>query len=476
MRLLAHLGDNSYIVGGAVRDIIMGNTPNDIDIATARSIESIKDSNLKTYEIGQSKDFGIIGVSFQGEEYEVAQFRSDGDYSDSRRPNSVNLDATIEDDAERRDFTINAMYMDSDGQIIDIHNGQKDIQNGLIRAVGNPIKRFEEDSLRIIRAHRFAAKFNFKIEQNTRDAMMLNMDKLKNISMERIQQELIKVAGYGGEAMAQFIDDMIYTDAIKYILPEIVDCMLYDQHYVHHPEGAMIFEKDTGNYVKYSIKKHGIELSDNYSIDNGSVYDHIIAALKMYKGNDPIVTLAIMFHDIGKPCTAELHHTRDSYKFIGHERKGVYVFDAIAKRLKFSNKMTEAIKFVILNHMRFHTIPKKASKIIPIRQSEFYPILKEVVIADDSCRGEAFDKEHLDSVFDAIEKIYKTFGAKAEFDAKMKGFVDGNLIMSLRPEIKGNDIGIVISKAKDFVIEREFNVTKEDVQEYIIQYKITKGK
>jgi putative nucleotidyltransferase with HDIG domain len=472
MRLVAQLGKDSYIVGGAVRDIVMDLEPNDIDIATARTIESIVESDLHTFDIGQSQDFGIVGVSFQDEVYEVAQFRKDGDYSDSRRPDTVDHNATMKDDAERRDFTINAMYMDADGQIIDLHKGQRDIQKKMIRAVGDPNKRFEEDALRIIRAHRFAAKFGFKIEARTKAAIIKNIHGLQNIAIERISQELIKVAGYGGKAMAKFIDDMIKTDVIRYVLPEIVDATMFDQHYLHHPEGAMVFDRETEKYIPYSIKKHGKEPSKRYVIDNGSVYDHIIAALKTYKGNDPLVTLGILFHDIGKPISAELHPKRDSYKFIGHDKTGVELFAKIAERLKFSSKMTESITFCIQHHMRFHAIPRKATKILPIRQSPHYETLAQVAFSDDSCRGEAFDANHLKAVFDEIEKIYRTFGQKEAFDKKMKGFVNGKVVMDTRPELEGSDIGKVVIAAKEFVIEREFKVTKKDVIEFIEAFEV----
>lgn len=473
MRLLAQLGGDTYIVGGAVRDVVMGLEPHDIDIATAMSIECIQASAIHTYDIGQSMSFGITGVSFQGEEYEVAQFRNDGEYTDSRRPDSVNFNATIEEDSARRDFTINAMYMNADGQIIDLHDGQRDIQKKLIRAVGDPTQRFKEDALRIIRAHRFAARYGFRIEDNTKQAMIKNIDGLKNIAAERISQELIKVAGYGGVAMARFIEDMIATDVIRYVLPEIVDTTLFDQHYLHHPEGAIAFDvqSEFKHSAPYSISKHGRGDNSQYHIENGSVFDHIMAALRTYRGNDPLVTLGILFHDIGKPATAELHPNRDSYKFIGHNTVGIDVFRPIAERLKFSSKMTDAIIFVIKNHMRFHVIPKKAAKIIPIRQSEFYPILAKVAVADDSCRGEAFDAKHLNEVFETIERIFETFGAKEEFDTRMKDFVNGHLVMELRPDLVGQQIGDVVNATREFIVEREFKVTKQDVTQFINEVK-----
>jgi tRNA nucleotidyltransferase (CCA-adding enzyme) len=471
MRLIAQIGPDTYIVGGAVRDVVMGKEPKDIDIATAQDIEQIRKSDLHTYDIGQSMDFGITGVSYQGEEYEIAQFRSDGVYNDSRRPDSVDLSASIGDDAARRDFTINAMYMDADGQIHDFNGGQRDIQKRVIRTVGDPVERFEEDPVRIIRAHRFAARFGFRIEKQTELAMFDLRRSLDLVAKERIAAELIKVASYGGKAMAKFIEDMMKTDVISFVLPEIIPATFYDQHYLHHPEGAMVFDRETDKYVPYSIKKHGEKPSGRYIIDGGTVFDHVMAALRTYKGTDPLVTLGILFHDIGKPDCAELHPHRDAYKFIGHDKAGVRVFAEIAKRLKFSSKMTEAISFCIQHHMRFHAVPKKASKIIPIRQSEHWKILKQVAVADDSCRGEAFDAAHLKEVFDAIEKIYKTFGEKEAFDSRMKSLVDGHSVMEIRPEFEGADIGRVVAAAKEFVIEREFNVTKADVDEFIKQFK-----
>ena len=467
MRLIPHIGLDTYLVGGCVRDAVMNIDPHDIDIATKQDILIIRSSDLNTYDIGQSMDFGITGVSFQGEEYEVAQFRSDGEYTDSRHPDSVKLGATITDDAQRRDFTINAMYMDADGIIHDFHNGQQDIQNKIIRCVGNPTDRFEEDALRIIRAHRFAARFGFKIDVATKNAMISKAYKLKNIAAERISAEMIKVAGYGGKAMAQFIEDMIKTDVIRYVLPEIIPTTLYDQYYKHHPEGAMVFDNKTEKYMPYSKKKHGDTPSGRYVVDNGLVFDHIMAALRTYEGNDPMVTLSILFHDIGKPECAERHPTHLGYKFIGHDRAGVKIFKDIAERLKFSSKMSEEISFCIQHHMRFHVIPKKATKIIPIRQSPYWETMKQVTYADDSCRGEAFDPVHQKEVMDAIERIYETFGEKEIFDARIKKLIDGKDVMEAFPDLKGAAIGKTMAKAKEFIIEHEFKVTKEDVMKFI---------
>jgi len=271
--------------------------------------------------------------------------------------------------------------------------------------------------------------------------------------------------------MAQFIEDIYTTDVIRYILPEMIDMVCYDHHFKQHPEGAMVYDNKNESYTPYSMKKHGAVPCSRYVVDNGNVFDHVMAALRMYDGKDPIVTLSILFHDIGKPETAEMHPSGDRYTYIGHDKAGVITFKKIAERLKFSSKMTEEISFCIQHHMRFHTIPKKATKIIPIRQSPYYNTLKQLTIADDSCRGEAFDPAHQKAVFDAIEKIYKIFGEKEIYDSRMKDIINGQDIMDIRPDLKGKEIGKVLSKAKEYVIEHEFKVTKEDVIKIVKEMK-----
>lgn len=201
LEVLSEQGE-AYIVGGAVRDIIMGNEPHDVDISTNVSMDIIE-SKFRTHDIGKNKDFGIVVINHNGFIFEIAQFRSDGAYSDSRHPDSVQLGVSFEEDTKRRDFTINAIGIDKDGNVIDFHNGLADIQNKVLRTVGSASDRFEEDALRVIRAIRFASRFGYKIDTSTVEAIRNKRHLLKNISRERIKDELLKTISYGSDKFAR---------------------------------------------------------------------------------------------------------------------------------------------------------------------------------------------------------------------------------------------------------------------------------
>jgi len=182
-------GFKAYIVGGTVRDLVLGQEPHDIDIATNMSMSEIK-KLFKTYELGKSTDYGIVVIREKGFSFELAQFRADGSYVDGRRPETVEIKGTFKEDAERRDFTINAMAIDKTGNIIDYFNGRKDIKNKVLRTVGDPKKRFGEDKLRIMRAARFAAKLDMDIDKDTRSTARKLAKDMTQLSAERIKDEL----------------------------------------------------------------------------------------------------------------------------------------------------------------------------------------------------------------------------------------------------------------------------------------------
>lgn len=183
-------GHSAFIVGGAVRDHLLGRTPKDFDIVTSAHPEWVEDIFEKTIPIGKS--FGIITVMLDGEPFEIATLRKDGDYSDGRRPDEVVFTRDVLSDAARRDFTINAMYMTAQGLILDFHGGEADIQDRIIRAVGDPFKRFTEDKLRMLRAVRLAAQLGFEIDPGTMNAIKLLAPEITQVSAERIQMELVR--------------------------------------------------------------------------------------------------------------------------------------------------------------------------------------------------------------------------------------------------------------------------------------------
>lgn len=195
----------TYIVGGAVRDIIMGNIPHDVDISSGVSMEIIE-SLFNTHDIGKNKDFGIIVINYKGFNIEISNFRKDGVYTDSRHPDSVQLGVSFEEDTKRRDFRFNSLGMDLNGNVIDYHNGLEDIKNKVLRTVGKAEDRFEEDALRIIRAVRFASRFGYKIDEETELAIRNKRQLLENISRERIKDELVKTISYGSDKFARALE------------------------------------------------------------------------------------------------------------------------------------------------------------------------------------------------------------------------------------------------------------------------------
>ncbi len=210
----------AYLVGGCVRDLVryqLGQTDtidiHDIDIATSLSLEELK-KYFKTCDNNGEKH-GTILVWWSDQYFEVTHFRTDGEYSDGRHPDEVVLTESFEEDTARRDFTINALGLAWDGEVIDYHGGVADIKNKIIRAVGNPSKRFEEDALRMIRGARFAVNFNYSVENDTSHAMYKNADRLTNVSNERIRAEFLKITDL--ENIPDFIDRLIWYGLIKHI-------------------------------------------------------------------------------------------------------------------------------------------------------------------------------------------------------------------------------------------------------------------
>jgi len=275
----------AYIVGGTIRDIITGDKePDDIDIATNVPIDELE-KHFKTHDIGANKDFGIIVVSQDGEDFEIANFRADGEYSDGRRPDDVEIVMDFKKDAERRDFTINAMGVDKDGNVVDYFDGKGDIKNKILKTVGDPEKRFQEDYLRMWRAVRFASRMDFKIDDKTMKAIKSNSKRTVGLAVERIMKELKKMAGQSGSKFANAIETLINTGLLQYILPEIIQMDDFEHSVEHHPEG--------------------------------NVLQHTLAALKNSESVNPIINLAILFHDIGKIKTHSISD-KDMHQYIGH--------------------------------------------------------------------------------------------------------------------------------------------------------------
>lgn len=310
---LQSAGYCAYVVGGCVRDSVLGITPHDWDICTSvipdRMREILRSNGIKTIDTGLQH--GTITACMDDGNYEITTFRVDGKYSDNRRPDRVRFVGDLIEDLARRDFTINAMaYGDALG-LIDPWNGSYDIHAKLIRCVGNPDDRFKEDALRILRAMRFASTYGFKIEEKTAEAIHRNKDLLKNISAERIQSELTKMLC--GKGVLDIL--LEYKDVIAVIIPELEPCIGFEQNNPYH-----IYD----------------------------IYDHIAHAVANYMGPDISIKMALLLHDVGKPeCYSE---DENGGHFYGHSVPSMRIAKDVMERLRFDNKTKQEVVDLVLYH------------------------------------------------------------------------------------------------------------------------------
>ena len=418
-------GYKAYIVGGPVRDITLGNQPNDIDIATNMPMKLIE-KMFKAYDIGKSKDFGIVVVKEGGYSFEVAQFRNDGKYIDGRRPESVKITGSFEDDAGRRDFTINAMGINAKGEIIDYFDGKRDIVNKVLRTVGDPLKRFGEDYLRMMRLARFSSKLGFDIDPETKKAAKKLSPNILSLAPERIKDELLKSAAQSGEKFAEYIQILADLKILRLILPEVMNLKWFRENLQHHPE----------------TRGHG-----------GTVFSHVMAALKQSKTADPIKNLAILLHDVGKGAT--LSHEKGLPRYLRHARKSVELVNAIADRLKMSNKERDALIFGVGNHMKFHKIlDMKPSKIAKLANDDNWDVLVAVGQADEFARGDAFmHAGEFEKIIDKAVEIKNKYGTK-EVVKRLK-LVDGNHVMKITGLKPGPKVGEIIKNTTEWIMDND---------------------
>ena len=313
-------GFSLYLVGGAVRDYILGNENNDYDFTTDAEPGDIKAMFRRTIDTGIKH--GTVTVIFHGAHYEITTFRTEGDYLDSRHPESVHFVKSLEEDLMRRDFTINAFAASlPDGRIIDLHNGMKDLRHKTIRAIGEPEKRFSEDALRMMRAARFSSQLGFRIEKETLSAMKELHHTITHVSAERIKEELWKLID--GKNPRSGLEAMRESGIMDDILPELSATYGFEQGGMHRE----------------------------------TLYEHLVLALETARDNDYPMTvkLAALFHDIGKCKTREKGDGDREWTFYGHDRVSAEMTDEIFRRLKTSNEEREGVCHLIRNHMFAYT-------------------------------------------------------------------------------------------------------------------------
>src|SRR5580658_1480360 len=340
VRTLRLHGHQAFFAGGCVRDILLRRHPADFDVATDATPTQVMQIFPQTYAVGEQ--FGVVLVPSEvpsaetaesagenvSQPIEVATFRSDLGYSDGRHPDEVRFTKDPREDAQRRDFTINGMMFDpATNEILDFVGGQDDLKKGIIRAIGDPRRRFEEDKLRMLRAVRFAARFNYQIDPATLNAIQILAPKIHQVSAERVREELTKMLTEGHARRAFELLDS--TKLLPEVLPEIAAMKGVAQPPQYHPEG--------------------------------DVFIHTLLLLEKLRpgaGGSISKTLAwgALLHDVGKPPTFRI--APDRIRFDGHVDVGVKMAAEILRRLRFPNRETDQILTLVDNHMRFGDVQR----------------------------------------------------------------------------------------------------------------------
>ncbi len=332
VQTLRHQGFEAYLVGGCVRDLLLGREPKDYDVATNATPQQVMTIFPDTYAVGAQ--FGVVLVpvpdsggasewevegTFKSGCVEVATFRSDIGYTDGRHPDEVRFSSDPREDVARRDFTINGMLLDPvKREVLDYVGGRKDLAAGIIRTIGNPQQRFAEDKLRMLRAIRFAARFDHTIEPSTFAAMQELADQIAVVSRERVRDELTRMLTEGHASRAFLLMDE--SGLLQFVLPEISAMHCVEQPPEFHPEGDVFV--------------HTLLLLDN-----------------LPQPCTKTLGWGALLHDVGKPATFRI--APDRIRFDGHVDVGVKIAQSICRRLRFSNDDTEQILALVENHMRF---------------------------------------------------------------------------------------------------------------------------
>jgi poly(A) polymerase len=314
-------GFRAFLVGGCVRDLLLGREPKDYDIATDAHPDQVLALYPRANRVGAH--FGVVLVRHGDAQVEVATFRSDFAYADGRHPGQVVFESDPREDVLRRDFTVNALLMDPHtGEVRDYVEGRRDLEAGIIRAIGDPERRFREDHLRMLRAVRFAARFGFAIDAATMSAIQRLHPLITRVSAERIRDELIRILTEGAARRGfELLDE---GGLLLDVLPEVSAMKGVEQPPEFHPEG--------------------------------DVWTHTLLMLEGLDHPTPALALGVLLHDAGKPGT--FRRAPDRIRFDGHMELGVEIAKNIMRRLRFSNADCEQVVALVANHMRFKDVPR----------------------------------------------------------------------------------------------------------------------
>lgn len=421
INLLQSAGFEAYAVGGCVRDSLLGKTPNDWDITTSAKPEDMKSVFADFHCIDTGIKHGTVTVVIDGEPLEITTFRLDGEYEDNRHPKSVTFTSNLGADLGRRDFTVNAMAYSKMTGIVDLFGGQNDLKNKIIRCVGDPDRRFNEDALRILRALRFASALDFEIEEKTAQSLLKNRALLGNISEERIAKELLKlVCGKGAKRILTDFAPVLFE-----ILPELQPMYKNSHDNPHHC---------------YDI------------------YEHTLIAVESIDP-EPTLRFAMLLHDCGKPAVKKFDENGVAH-FYGHQRISAEISAQILARLKVSNKFRDEILFLVSNHDRWELYENTEK--MPRYLSKFgldgVLNLLKVMRADVLAQSPEY-RYRLDQIADA-EEIAKNLAAQKPCLSLSELQINGRTLMDIGIP-QGRKLGAVLAQLLDEVIDGVTKNTQE---------------
>ncbi len=422
METLREAGFEAYAVGGCVRDSLLGKRPHDWDITTSALPEQVKKLFRRTVDTGIAH--GTVSVLLGKEAYEVTTYRIDGDYTDRRHPDHVTFTRNLKEDLKRRDFTINAMAYSAREGVVDLFGGMKDLEEGIIRAVGEPEERFEEDALRILRAVRFSAQLDFTIEEDTFRAVAALSGSLKEISAERIREELMKILlSDHPEGLAVCCQ----TGMTAVFLPEFDAMMETPQNTMHHCY-------DVGTHTIESIR-------------------HI--------AKDRVLRLAMLFHDTGKPASRSTDAKGQDH-FYGHPKISAGIAKNALRRLKFDNETIRRVVQLVLWHDEKPKLSEEEVRRAVVRCGlDAFPDLFAVKVADILAQSEYHRQEKLEYVH-GYEKLYEEIIRRGDCLSVRDLAIDGADLS--RAGIKpGPKMGEMLQKLLDRVLSDPSLNTKEQL-------------
>jgi len=414
----------ALLVGGCVRDLLLGREPADYDVATDAT--PVEVAGLFPESVAVGAQFGVILIPKNSLKVEVATFRSDLGYSDGRHPDRVVYSKTPQEDVQRRDFTINGLLMRHDnGEVLDFVGGQKDLSAGVIRAIGDPELRFAEDKLRMMRAVRFAARFGFEIEAATFRAIQRHVKEIQQVSPERLREELTKMLTEGAARRAFALLDETWL--LGQVLPEIAAMKGVEQPPEFHPEG------DVWIHTRLMLEQ-------------------------LSKGASSTLAWGVLLHDVGKPPTFQsAEETGDRIRFNHHVDVGVKMAEAICRRLRFSNEEAEQITALVANHMKFGAVEamKKATLKRFVRLPQF----------DEHMELHRLDclssHRHLDSYEFVQHFLDETPPEQVRPERVLTG--DDLLAMGFRP---GPEFARILREVEDAQLEGQLR-TKVEAKDYV---------